>query len=110
MLDTFYVNSGMSVLEDEAIAYLAAAIFSLETNLAHGLKSPAKEAVAVVRPILEAIKQHPQWGTGCVYMTITDKDARPLLTAIQNHPFYTDHADDAVHNGLLRPKPEGAII
>lgn len=99
-------SATMTVLEDETAAYIAGAIFSIETNLTAGLSSPSKEAVAVVKPKLTEIKKHSQWTTGCVFMTFTAKDVTPLQAAIRHHKLYTtNHQETAVHNGMMRPRP-----
>lgn len=98
-------SASMSVLEDETTAYLAGAIFSVETKLTSGATSPHKEAIEVVKPKLAEIKKHPQWTTGCVYMTFTARDVLPLQAAIRSHRFYSaEHRETAVHNGMKRTK------
>ncbi len=98
-------SATMTVLQDETTAYLAGAIFSIETKLTSGAISPQKEAIAVVKPKLTEIKKHPQWTTGCVYMQFSATDVLPLQAAIRSHRFYSaDYRETAVHNGIRRPK------
>jgi hypothetical protein len=91
--------AGITVLADETIAYLAQAFYLVASkgNMPNNSASPDYKAVAIVEPRLDAIMKNG-W-TGCDTIYFTTADVVSLQTAIKAHPFYSDWASTAVHNG-----------
>lgn len=113
ILDHFYNNrdmnnkksGGITVLADETIAYLAQAFYIVASkgNYPSNSSAPDYQAVALVRPKLEALMK-TGW-TGCDTMYFTAADVAELQKAIKAHDAYkNDYATIAVHDGAKKPK------
>jgi hypothetical protein len=91
--------AGITVLDDETIAYLAQAFYLVASNgnMPSDSRLPDYQAVAIVRPRLEAIMKKG-W-TGCDTIGFTTADVMGLQKAIKLHPEYSNWASTAVHNG-----------
>jgi len=107
ILDCFYNGrdmnnnkaTGITVLADETIAYLAQAFYlvAAKGNMPSKTTAPDYKAVAIVQPRLDAIMKKG-W-TGCDTIYFTTADVTSLQTAIKTDPNYSDWASLAVHNG-----------
>lgn len=91
--------TGITVLADETIAYLAQAFYLVASNgnMPKNTTAPDYKAVAIVKPKLDAIMKNG-W-TGCDTIYFTAADVTSLQTAIKADPAYSDWASTAVHNG-----------
>lgn len=102
ILDIFYSGAakGITVLEDETIAYLAQAMFVVAAKGAIPTDNalPDYHAIDVVQARLEAVMKKG-W-TGCDTIEFTTKDVAAVQTSIKKHKFYKNtHSSIAVHNG-----------
>lgn len=108
ILDHFYNNRDMNnkknagsitVLADETIAYLAQAFYIVASkgNYPSNSANPDYQAVALVRPKLEAIMAKG-W-TGCDTIYFTSTDVADLQKAIKGQAAYSNWASAAVHDG-----------
>ena len=91
--------SGITVLAEETIAYLAQAFYLVASkgNMPSNSAAPDYQAVEVVKPKLDAIMKNG-W-TGCDTIYFTSTDVAGLQTAIKADPKYGNWASMAVHNG-----------
>jgi hypothetical protein len=90
---------GITVLNDETIAYLAQAFYLVAANgnMPSDSRKPDYQAVAIVEPKLNAIMKKG-W-TGCDTIDFTTADVASLQAAIKADPKYSNWASTAVHNG-----------
>lgn len=108
VLDCYYNGRDMNnkaagsitVLQDETIAYLAQAFYIVasKANYPSDPANPDYQAVAIVRPRLEALMK-AGW-TGCDTMYFTDTDVAALQKAIKGQAAYSNWSTVAVHNGV----------
>jgi len=91
--------SGITVLAEETIAYLAQAFYLVASkgNMPSNSSAPDYQAVEIVKPKLDAIMKNG-W-TGCDTIYFTSTDVAGLQTAIKADPKYSNWASAAVHNG-----------
>jgi hypothetical protein len=91
--------TGITVLADETIAYLAQAFYLVASNgnMPKNTAAPDYKAVAIVEPRLSLIMKNG-W-TGCDTIYFTSADVTSLQTAIKAEPAYSNWASTAVHNG-----------
>jgi hypothetical protein len=108
ILDIFYkgrdmnggASAGITVLEDETIAYLAQAMYVVAANGATPNDSslPDYHASDVVEDNLKAIMKKG-W-TGCDTLHFTTADVTALQTSIKKNALYkSSYSSIAVHNG-----------
>ncbi|QDU31577.1 hypothetical protein ETAA8_67360 [Anatilimnocola aggregata] len=90
---------GITVLQDETIAYIAQAIYIIAAkgNSPSNQAKPDYQAVESIQSKLEAVMAK-RW-SGCETIHLTGADVAGLTTAIKNDPLYSDWASTAVHNG-----------
>ena len=91
--------SGITVLAEETIAYLAQAFYLVASkgNMPSNSAAPDYKAVEIVKPKLDAIMKNGWTGCDTIYFTTTD--VASLQSAIKAEPAYSNWASIAVHNG-----------
>lgn len=108
ILDIFYkgrdmnggASAGITVLEDETIAYIAQGMYVVAANGAspNDNSLPDYEAYYLVKDKLKAIMKKG-W-TGCDTIDFTTTDVTDLQTTIKKHKFYkSSYSGLAVHDG-----------
>jgi hypothetical protein len=94
-------TSSMNVLDEEAIAYLAGAIYLYVSNggTPLGKGNPEYQAYQIIKTRIDR-EITPD---GCTVVKFSTADLRPLLSAIRSHNLYKDEwRDKATHNGFSR--------
>jgi hypothetical protein len=108
LLDTCYngrdmngsKSSGITVLKDETIAYLAQAMYIIAAKgvAPSDRSSPDYHAYVAVKPKLESLMSKP-W-TGCETIAFSETDVTALQSSIRSHEFYrSSYSSMALHNG-----------